>query len=66
MKGKMRKKFICPACKAWIGASVIDAKPIHSGFRRYRQCDECGIVFVTMEKIDHISRGSRNERQAGG
>ena len=72
MKGKMRKKFTCPGCGEEIGAPVLDVKTIYSGFRRYRQCEECRVVFATVEKVDHITgwrswnrtEGS-NEQQTG-
>lgn len=69
MRGKMRKKFICPKCGEEIGAHVIDTLPFFGGFRRWRKCEECGVVFVTSEKISYISRtrgGTADERQAGG
>lgn len=72
MKGIMRKKFTCLKCGEDICAPVLDVKTIYSGFRRYRQCEKCGVVFVTIEKADHITgwrswnrtEGS-NEQQTG-
>lgn len=55
MKGIMRKKFTCLKCGEDICAPVLDVKTIYSGFRRYRQCEKCGVVFVTIEKADHIT-----------
>lgn len=74
MRGKMRKKFTCPACMTEITAPVLDVKTIYSGFRRYRQCENCRVVFATVEKVDHITgwrswnRGEEktNERKTGG
>ena len=64
MNGTPRKKFICPNCGKSITAPVIDTATYYNGYKRYRACEECGVTFVTLEKVSHITRGSDNERKA--
>lgn len=51
MRGTMRKKFVCPVCGEKVGGPVRDTEPRYNGFFRYRECENCGVVFVTEEKI---------------
>ena len=63
MRGTLRKKFVCPSCREKVCTRVIDTKVEYYGFDRYRRCENCDAVFVTTEKIDHLSsRGKSNER----
>ena len=67
MNGKLRKKFTCPGCGKEICTRVLDVKNNYNGFKRYRQCEECKVVFTTMEKVDHITgwRSWNRERKTG-
>ena len=56
MRGKARVKFTCPACGRYIYSKVKDTEPYYNGYKRYRTCEECGIVFVTMEKVAYIPK----------
>ena len=55
MKGKTRKKFTCPACNKEIFAYVTDTEIDYRGCKRYRKCEECGVSFVTLERIVNVS-----------
>ena len=56
MRGNARDKFVCPGCKKVIHSKVRDTEPCYNGYKRYRSCEECGIVFVTMEKVSYIPK----------
>lgn len=65
MKGTMRRKFICPNCQREIKARVMDTEKVYNGFRRYRQCEECGCNFATLEKVWYITGRRNDERETG-
>lgn len=64
MRGTMRIKFKCPACKEDIKAPVIDTYPMYYGFMRYRKCEKCNTVFVTTETVNRITH--RKGREVNG
>ena len=65
MRGTMRVKFKCPSCNGYIKAQVIDTSVESDGFKRYRKCEKCGIVFVTMENICYMTKRKGREVNAG-
>lgn len=73
MNGVSRKKFTCPGCGHEITAPVLSVKIDYNGYRRYRQCEKCQVVFSTKEKVEHITRWKSwnrkektDERKASG
>ena len=64
MRGNIRAKFACPKCGKSIAGRVTDSDPWYAGIKRYRVCEECGVRFVTVEKVAYISRGCASERKA--
>ena len=59
MRGQFRTKFTCPACKQDIYSRVKDTEPCYNGYKRYRICEKCDSVFVTMEKTCYALKGGR-------
>lgn len=51
----------CPVCGKPIEAPVRDTKIDYYGLTRYRRCEECGIIFVTTEKISHTTEWKGRE-----
>lgn len=56
MNGVSRKKFVCPECGQNISAPVLSVKIDYNGYRRYRQCESCQVVFTTKEKVENVTR----------
>ena len=59
MKEKPRKKFECPVCGETIVAPVKYTALLYNGYSRYRTCEKCGTVFVTVERIIRLSERSK-------
>ena len=73
VNGNFRIKFKCPECGKMISSRVLDGERDYNSYKRYRQCEECKIVFITKEKVDRITgwrswnrKESADERQASG
>lgn len=55
-------KLACPTCGEWTNRVVPTAlKQTLEGYRRYRSCQACGVVFETVESVTRVVRESEQK-----